>query len=255
MEKNKDFKTKKFLLSNSAVKIYEKDVLNKDGILSTFYVDFMGEDVVEKIYFDTVDRFFFSNGIIINIVKSKMNDFNRIIVRFEGEDKRIPFISYMPKNLVLDIDKKDFFSAHFDFITESINAIMPAGLSVDVASYVSTIIPVFVVTKKCKKYRIVNNSSLKVQLSFEAVDYVNNATRNSHRLSQLELRLEDNDKEELFEEFVKRLVLQVPTIIQMKNSDLLNGLDYTSITQEKKDATDGTSESKTDKKHNKTPNK
>ena len=52
---------------------------------------------------------------------------------------------------------------------------------------------------------------------------------------QFEIRLESGDKEELFEKFIKRLVLQVPTIIPMKDSDLLNGLDYTSITNNTKE--------------------
>lgn len=234
MENNKDFKTKKFLLPEKSTKNFERDILNKDGILAPYGVEHLGEDIIEKVYFDTVDRFFFSKGIIINLVKSRASKLNKIVVRFEGEDKRIPFVSYMPTNLSKEIDKKDFFSSHFEFIINSIKDIMPAGLNVDVTSYVNSIIPVFVVIKKANRYRIINNNGLKMQFSFENVEYINNANRNKHKLLQFEMRLESVDKEELFEKFIKRLILQVPTIIPMKDSDLLNGLDYTSITNESK---------------------
>ncbi len=235
MENNKDFKTKKFLLPEKSTKNFERDILNPEGVLAPYGVEHLGIDLIEKVYFDTVDRFFFSNGVIINLVKSKSSKLNKIVVRFEGEDKRIPFVSYMPTSLSKEIEKKDFFSAHFDFIVNAIKDIMPAGLSVDIASYVNTIIPVFVVIKNANKYRIINNNGLKMQFSFEHVEYINNATRNKHKLLQFEIRLESGDKEELFEKFIKRLVLQVPTIIPMKDSDLLNGLDYTSITNNTKE--------------------
>ena len=67
-----------------------------------------------------------------------------------------------------------------------------------------------------------------------ALAYINNANRNRHSLIQLEIKLENEEKFDLFEKFIKRLVLQVPTIIPMKHIDILNGLDYTSMTDVKK---------------------
>ena len=233
-EKENIFKTRKYLLPGKSAKQYIIDIFDKEGMLQTYDIDNIGPDYIEKIYFDTVDRFFFANGIIINLDKSKVGKMNTITVRYEGEDKRIQFISDMPKTLKKDIEKKDYFSAHFDFIADSIKAIMPAGLGVNIPSYVNSIIPVFVVVKKATRYRVINNNGLKVTFSFENLEYINNANRNRHSLIQLEIKLENEEKFDLFEKFIKRLVLQVPTIIPMKHSDILNGLDYTSMTDVKK---------------------
>lgn len=233
MEDIKDFRSRKFLLPAKNYKIFEKDILNREGVLAPYGIEFNGNNLIEKVFFDTVDRFFFANGIMINLVKDRNSSVNKIIVRYQGETKRIQFVSDLPTLLSKEINKKDFFSAHFDFITDAIKQIMPAGLGVDIASYVSSIIPVFVVIKKSKRYRVINNNGLKMVFSFEDVEYINNANRNRAKLLQFEIKLEDESKEELFDKFVKRLILQVPTIIQMKDSDLLNGLDYTSKTDEK----------------------
>lgn len=220
--------TKKFLLPGKNPKIYAKDILSRDGLIAPCAVDDQGPDIIEKIYFDTVDRFFFSQGLLIYLIKNRTSNLNTIIVRYEGEDKRIAFISDMPKVLTTKVGKKDYFSAHFDFIIDAISKIMPAGLNVNVPAYINTIIPVFVVIKKARKYRIVYNCGLKMILSFESVEYINNANKNRYKLNQLEVALEHNANMEQFSAFVKKLILQVPTIIPMKDSDILNGLDYTS---------------------------
>ncbi len=222
--------TKKYLLPGKDMKVYEKDIMSTNGILAPCSVEFQGSDLIEKVYFDTVDRFFFSKGLLIYSVKHRSSNLNTIIVRQEGEDKRIPFIGYMPKTLTTKVSKKDFFSAHFDFIIDAIGKIMPAGLNVNVPSYINTIIPVFVVIKKARKFRIIYNNGLKMVLSFESVEYINNANKNRHRLNQLEVALENNANMDEFEKFIKKLILQVPTILPMKDSDILNGLDYTSMT-------------------------
>lgn len=242
------FKTRKYLLPGKSAKQYIKDIFDPEGMLQTYDIDNIGPDYIEKIYFDTVDRFFFANGIIINLDKSRVGKMNTITVRYEGEDKRIPFISDMPKTLKKDIEKKDFFSAHFNFIADSIKAIMPAGLGVNIPSYVNSIIPVFVVVKKATRYRVINNNGLKVTFSFEDAEYINNANRNKHKLIQLEIKLENEEKIELYEKFIKRLVLQVPTIIPMKHSDILNGLDYTSMSDVKKSDVKKEKSEKTPKK-------
>ena len=233
MENFKDTISKKYLLPGKTYKNYMKEVLTREGILAPYSIEYNGADVIEKVYFDTVDRFFFNNGILIYLIKNKNSKMAKIIVRYEGEDKRIPFISEMPTILAKEISKKDFFSAHFDFMVEALMAIMPAGLGVDLPTYINTIIPVFVVVKKAQQYRIVHNSGLKMTFSFEEVDYMNNANRNKQVINQLEIILESTEKEESFEKFIKRLILQVPTILPMKHSDILNGLDYTSKTDEK----------------------
>lgn len=226
--------TKKYLLPGKSMKPYIMDIFNKEGMLASYGIDNIGPDYIEKIYFDTVDRFFFGKGLLITLTKSKVSKVNKIEVRYEGEDKRVPFVSDMPKSLTLEINKKDFFSAHFDFIIDSLLAIMPAGLGVNIPNYVNSIIPVFVVVKKATRYRVINNNGLKVVFSFEDTEFLNNANRNKHKHFQLEIKLENREKHELFEKFIKRLILQVPTIIPMKHSDILNGLDYTSMTDEKK---------------------
>lgn len=241
MEKEKEDKvekqlstTRKYLLPGKSMKPYMMDILNKEGMLATYGVEYEGPDYIEKIYFDTHDRFFFNNGLLITLTKSRVAKMHVIEVRQEGEDKRIPFISDMPKNKILEIEKKDFFSAHFDFIIDSLLAIRPAGLGVNIPGYVNSIIPVFMAVKKASRYRVINNNGMKAVFSFEEVEFINNANRNKHKQYQLEIKLEDIAKHDLFEKFIKRLVLQVPTIIPIKHSDILNGLDYTSMTDTKK---------------------
>ena len=241
MEKEKDEKvdkvlstTRKYLLPGKSMKPYMEEVLSKEGILAPYGVSNEGPDYIEKIYFDTRDRFFFNNGLLITMTKSRVAKMHVIEVRQEGEDKRIHFISDMPKNRMLEIEKKDYFSAHFDFITDSLLQIRPSGLGVNIPSYVNSIIPVFMAVKKATRYRIINNNGMKAMLSFEEVEFINNANRNKHKQFQLEIKLEDIEKHDLFEKFIKRLVLQVPTIIPIKHSDILNGLDYTSMEDVKK---------------------
>ena len=256
MEKEKDkvdkvlSTTRKYLLPGKSMKPYMADILTKEGILGPYSVEYEGPDYIEKIYFDTRDRFFFNNGLLITMTKSKAAKMHVLEVRQEGEDKRIHFISEMPKNRILEIEKKDYFSAHFDFISESLLAIRPSGLGVNIPSYVNSIIPVFMAVKKASRYRIINNNGMKAVLSFEEVEFINNANRNKHKQYQLEIKLEDIAKHDLFETFIKRLILQVPTIIPIKHSDILNGLDYTSMEDTKKSDL-----KKLEKKDDKTPKK
>lgn len=225
MVRRANYYGEKFLIHN-----YKKDmksVFNFSGVLKTFDVSSPRTDTVNKVYYDTPNKFFRKNGINISLNEYSSRNYCDIIVRYDSNEKRIKFISDLPDTFIKKIRKKESLKVHYDYMATAILELVPKGLNVDVFETIKNIKPVLIVTKKRERFRVINNDGLKMVLSFEKCLYKSGKNSSKIKLDMLEIRLESSNKtKEMFETFIKKLQLQQSMFIKQKHSDLFVGDDY-----------------------------
>lgn len=215
----------KFLLSN-----YKKDksnLIQLSILLKSFSRDFLGKEVLEKVYYDTKDFFFHKNGINISLNTIKGSKEKEICVRYDSEKERVNYLIYMPDTYVIKIDVKDSLSNHYQFMADSVTDMIANGLQVDLMELLPKIVPIVIVNKRRERWQCNNNYGLRLKLSFDFAEYSSPQVTSKTKLEMLEI-LSENPKEftDAYNEFTNKLVVENPTIVKTSHSDLFIGLDY-----------------------------
>lgn len=216
----------KYLLSN--FKKERKDILENSESLRRVYKTFLNKDVITKTYYDTPDFFFKRNGININVNEIRRSDTAQLVVRYDSEHDRINFLKYMPDTYQLDIKAGSSIVEHFDFIDKSISELIINGLRVDLIDVLITIRPVIIVKKKRERWRFVGMNGLKMIVSFDNCEYSSPLNpSNTEKRELMEVACENHPKqfEEIYNEQMKQLVREFPTIVKIQHSDLFIGYD------------------------------
>lgn len=213
----------KFLVQEP--KKLKSELTSKKGLFASFVLSFFAKDEIIKTYFDTDDRFFQQNGISINITRSAKDA--ELIVRYSSSTPRIAFLNSLPDTFVKKINRKDYIKEHLDFITQAVNELLPAGLNKDLSSILENIKPQISVNKKRERYRLLNNSGLKLILSLDEAEYSTYYSRGKQKISMCETILTSDSKTSReFFNFEHALSMQMPSIIKLAENDLAIAQTY-----------------------------
>lgn len=208
----------RFLLSN--LKADRKAIL-KSSLLASYSVDALGSNYNEKYYYDTEDYFFADKGL--NICTVNINGKQKeLVIRYDSElVKRVEFLKNIPSYFKIKMEKEDSISKYFDKIVEAIQQIYPAGLGVDLKAYLESTTPKIRVFKKRDSYRVVNNSGLKMILSFDNSEYSGFKTKGKFLQPNLDVVCEAFRNKEDFETFLRNVVRDFPKLLRIESNELL----------------------------------
>lgn len=205
-----------------------KQIFDAKGFVSSFASENYGKEKVNKTYYDAND-FFRSHGINISIVRSTTLKRPQLVVRLENKIQRLQFLQDMPEKFVKDIGEKDSIAKYQEYITECVMDIYPNGLNTNVANYVAQLKPIMVVTKLQDKIRMINNAGLKFFLYYGKVEYRNLLNGAREKQDQLEIVLDYTNDLEKFHDLIHKVEVQVPSILKLNSSDIINAFDYTRV--------------------------
>lgn len=185
-----------------------------------------GKDIIIKEYYDTPDFFLQDRGVTINVNTVKGKKTSELVVRWDTGRERIRFLSNIPDTFTREIPLNSKLSSYADFIADSISELVPNGLNVDIVAMVKTLVKVFTVRKKREFYKFINITGFKHTMSFSDVEFVSNISRKKESVLMLEIISDSPNKQMEYDAFTKKLSFNNPTIIKLKNSDMLLGRDY-----------------------------
>lgn len=211
-------------------KIDLKRVFDANGFVSSFVRENYGKEKVNKTYYDAND-FFRSHGINISIVRSTALTRPQLVIRLESKIQRLQFLQDMPEKFVKEIGEKDSIQKFQEYITACVMDIYPNGLNTNVANFVARLKPIMVVTKLQDKIRFINNTGLKFYLNYGRVEYRNLLNGEKEKQDQMELVLDYTNDLEKFHNLVHRIEVQVPSILKLNSSDIINAFDCTRSTK------------------------
>lgn len=209
-------------------KIDLKRIFDAKGFVSSFVRENYGKEKVNKTYYDA-QGFFQKHGVNISIVRSSSLKRPQLVIRLESKIQRLQFLQDMPEKFVKEIGEKDSIAKYQEYITECVMDIYPNGLNTNVASYVAMLKPFMVVNKTQERIRMINNSGLKYFINYGKVEYHNILNGVKEKQDQLELVLDYANPLDKFHELVHRLEVQVPTILKLSPSDIINATQYTRL--------------------------
>ncbi len=212
-----NFLNGRFLLSNIKS---DKNQILKGQMLSSYSVGSLGSVYNEKVYYDTEDFFFAEKGI--NIYTVNINGDNKeLIIRYDSEQvTRIEFLKNIPNFFKMKIGKKEGIENYYDSISEAIYKVYPTGLNVDIEEYLRKCKPQVKVFKKRDSYRVVNNTGLKMTISFDIAEYSKSTSH--HKVSQptLDIVCEAYRDRDDFKKFMHDIVLENPKLIKIESNEL-----------------------------------
>ncbi len=207
----------------------DKEYLTK---FSTFirsnFGSYLGKTNITKVYYDTDELYFHKAGINICVSIDDEDKDKEIIIRYDSKIERISYLKFLPDTYLLKVKKNSKLSDHFDFIESAILQLITNGLQTDVKSLLKGVKPIITVSKKREAYKFNLPNKLIANFNFDRCIYTTSKNRDKYKVDMLEIVAENNPKEfnDTFQQFIKDLILDLPTLIRAKNSDLFIGLDY-----------------------------
>lgn len=211
-----NFLNGRYLLNNIKV---DKNAILHSQLLSTFSVGALGMANIEKVYYDTDDFFFAEKGINIYTTFDKIK--KELIIRYDGEQvTRIEFLKNIPNFFKLKIAKDDGIDKYFQEITDAIYKVYPAGLNVNIEEYLRKSKPQIRIMKKRDSYRVVNNTGLKLTLSFDICEYIKVGSKSKFAQNTLDVVGDNAKDKDGFNGFLRDLILDYPKIIKIQNNEL-----------------------------------
>lgn len=208
----------RYLISN--MKSDKSSILHAK-LLQTFSVNPLGMSNNEKIYYDTPDFFFADKGVNIYTITTG-NTTKDLVVRYDSAQvTRIDFLKHMPNYFkILMTTKDDTIYKHTEEIQDAIYRIFPTGLDVNIEQMIKAITPRIKILKKSDNYRVVNNTGLKMTMSFDQNEYL--TADKKHKFSQptLELVCETAKNAEDFNSFLRSIIIDFPKLIKMESNEL-----------------------------------
>ncbi|MBE5735167.1 MAG: hypothetical protein E7361_01815 [Clostridiales bacterium] len=207
----------------------DKDYLIKMGtVIRSNFGHYIGKCSLQKVYYDTDDMYFHNVGInICEIIESNSKQ-KEIVVRYDSKRERISYLKFQPDTYLLKVPKKDKISKYYNFIESAILQLITNGLQTNVMDLLKTLKPLINVSKKREHWRFTLPSKLIVNCNFDNCIYTTPKCKDKYKTDILEIMAENepNEYSETYEEFIKELILDLPTLIKTKHSDLFIGLDY-----------------------------
>ena len=199
----------------------DKKVLLTGQLLSSCSVDSLGSSKQEITYYDTKDFFFADHGINIYIIQSKTS--RELIINYDNEQvQRIEFLKNTPNFFKVKIEGKNSnISTYSEQINEAIYRVFPTGLHVNIDDMLRMSTPQVKIMKKLESYRVVNNSGLKSTISFTNATYFQLYAKGSKfTQTNLEVTGEASNSKDLFNEFLRKIILDCPQLIRLTNNEL-----------------------------------
>ena len=198
----------------------DKPAIIRSELLNSFAVGALGSSYNEKIYFDTPDFFFAEKGI--NIYTVTINgSAKELVIRYDSEQvKRIEFLKNMPNYFKLPIKKDETMHKYYNEIIEAIYRVFPSGLNVNIEDYLRQCSPQIKVMKKRESFRVVNNTGLKMVMSFDICEYANVAKRGKFSQPTLDIVCESVRNPDDFKIFLKTVIRDFPQLIKIESNEL-----------------------------------
>ena len=212
-----NFLETKFSLDNSKQK---ESVLKNRVTFTGFDRIGSGKDLYIKEYFDTPDFFLQERGITVNKNTIKGSKTSELVVRFDTGKERKQFLSYIPDTFAIEINQKDSIYKHAEFIATSLSELVPSGLSVDPTELANNLSKICTVTKKRESNRFINIKGLKLDIYFSKASFQSNVSRAKEDLLMLEIVSHSLTKADDYNEFIKKMSFNNPTLIKLKSSDI-----------------------------------
>ena len=213
-----NFLNGRFLLSNMK---NDKHQILSGKLLASYSVGSLGAAYNEKVYYDTDDFFFAEKGI--NIYTVTINGDNKeLVIRYDSEQvTRIEFLKNIPNFFKMKIGKKEGIENNYDNISEAIYKVYPTGLNVDIEEYLRKCKPQVRIFKKRDSYRVVNNSGLKMTISFDIAEYSKSSSRHKVTQPTLDVVGEAFRDRDDFKKFLHDVVIENPQLIRIESNELI----------------------------------
>lgn len=211
-----NFLNGRYLVSNMKS---DKNAILKGDLLASYSLDFLGKSKNEKIYYDTPDFFFADKGINIYTVADGAS--KELIIRYDSEQvKRIEFLKNTPNFFKLKIGKSDTIHKYYSQINEAIYKVFPAGLHVNIDDMLRASSPQVKILKKRESYRVVNNTGLKMTISFDNCDYIKVNGKNKFSQPTLDVVGDAFKDKSVFQEFLRNVIIHHPKLIKLDSNEL-----------------------------------
>lgn len=220
----KNFLDTKFSLDN--LKKQKKSILKNQTTFTGFDLLGIKKDIMIKEYYDLPDFFLQSEGITVNKNSIKGEKQAELVVRFDTGRERIQFLSNIPDTFSLEIPVKDSIYKYQQFIADSISALVPSGLNVDLFQLAGQLSKICTVKKKRERHTMINYNGLKVTLSFQKAEYESSMSKNREIVDMLEITSFELSQVEKYDAFIKKISFNNPTIIKLKSSDIQLAQEY-----------------------------
>ena len=207
--------------------VKDKEYLTKFSTLVR-HGQFLGRSKITKTYYDTEDLFFHSVGINICVTSESSSKEKEIVVRYDSKVERISYLKFLPDTYLLKVKPSSKLSNHYDFIESAILQLITNGLQTNVKKLLETVKPLIMVEKERETYFFTQPNQLKVNFNFDKCIYTTPRNKDKYKVNILEIMAENKPDEfaDIYNQFKKDLILDLPTLIETKHSDLFIGLDY-----------------------------
>ncbi|MBQ4558253.1 MAG: hypothetical protein IJA61_02615 [Clostridia bacterium] len=216
----------KFVLDN--IKKDKEHITKYSTFIRSNFGSYLGKSKITKIYYDTEDMFFHSVGINICESSKKGDKFKKIVVRYDSKVERITYLKFLPDTYELKVKANTPIYKHFNFIESAILQLITNGLQTNVKKLLEETRPLIIVTKDRESYKFNLPSKLNLFFNFDKCVYTTPRNNDKYREDILETIAENKPEEfeEAYNQFVKDLILDLPTLVKTKDSDLFIGLDF-----------------------------
>lgn len=196
----------------------DKKQILKGDLLASYSFDSLGTSNNEKIYYDTKDNFFATHGInIYTVLVNKVS--KELVIRYDDSQvERIDFLRNIPNFFKVRIAKTDSIHKCYPQISEAIYKVYPAGLSENIEDKLRECRPTYTIHKKRESYKVVNNTGLKMTMSFDKCEYLGKGGKEKQGV--LDIVGESFGSKEEFESFLKLVVRDFPQLIKLDNNEL-----------------------------------
>lgn len=206
----------RYLISNMRA---DKKAILKGDLLKSYSVDFLSKGKNEKVYYDTPDFFFAEKGINIYTVYDGYS--HELVIRYDSEQvQRIEFLKNIPNFFKIKIDKTDNIMKYADLINDAIYRVFPSGLNVNIDDMIRASAPRIRIFKKRESYRVVNNTGLKVTMSFDEAEYYGIGTRAKYSQPTLDIVGDSYKNRDDFNNFLKLVIRDYPQLIKIPSNEL-----------------------------------
>ena len=207
----------------------DKDHLTKRSLLvRSNFGHFIENAEIVKIYYDTEDLFFHASGINICETVSNKSKEKEITIRYDSSVERITYLKFLPDTYLLKVKRNEPISKHFNFVESAILQLITNGLQKNVMEVLKTIKPIIQVTKSREHWLFNLPNQLDLHFNFDRCVYTTTKNRDKYKVDILEIMAENKPDEfnDTYQSFIKDLILDLPTLVKTKHSDLFIGLDY-----------------------------
>ena len=211
-----NFLNGRYLISNMKS---DKNEILKGDLLASYSLDHLGSAKNEKVYYDTPDFFFADKGI--NIYTVAEGPSKELIIRYDSEQvKRIEFLKNIPNFFKLKIGKNDTIHSYYQQINEAIYKVFPAGLHVNIDDMLRASNPQVRILKKRESYRVVNNTGLKMTISFDNCEYIRVNGKSKFSQPTLDIVGDSFKDKSVFQEFLRSVIINHPKLIKLDSNEL-----------------------------------